>query len=520
MAKYEIDYSEEVSDGDDGFVYLNHPALNAGEKAAQEAQKLHPSHLARKAYEGYVEPPLSWVSKMMDWDRALTGGPIVGSALEGMYGGRAYDREEFNNAVNPGKTATFPDSSTMMERVGVKRRGLSDVIDGYAEPGQGEHWYSPEKGGLADPSIRGAGGVALDALSSPTTYLSLGSAPLIKGASNLIGPAAKYAEYLLNTYSKAATSQGSKMYAKGVRPILEAAEKSGHSGTLDELLAAGIKGSPKQISEGINRRKQELFQEMHRVISEADDAGATGNIKHASKYFRDLLDTYTNSNTNMRLTDKQRGQIENEMLSLFNEYRSKHGKHAPLSQLLQFRKDSDVSNKIGDIIGKDRGHPIENSLVMAYREGLNDEIDKNLVNYVGQSGSDAYRANNLKYHALAGSEIEDAAKKMVADKKPFIRVDLTDIPVVIGGAATGSMFNHAGEAAAGLLATKKAAEALASTRFRTQAGHSLWRSGQGKTGKVLDVVTRQAAQEGTDIDPGAWDLLKKEEEKKEKKGKK
>lgn len=75
---------------------------------------------------------------------------------------------------DPSKAPTGKD---IVKKAGVtdETHHLSDVVPGYAEPGQSQHWYQPEKKGFLDPTPAGAAGAAMDIAANPLNFIPTGT---------------------------------------------------------------------------------------------------------------------------------------------------------------------------------------------------------------------------------------------------------------------------------------------------------------------------------------------------------
>jgi hypothetical protein len=165
---------------------------------------------------------LKAAAKVLDTPRAAIGAPALAGVLELLSGKDVFRGKEWANAMNPTKYNTFPDSATLFERAGVPEGGkLSDIAPSwmYAQPGEGGT-FTPEVGGMLDPTIRGTSGFATDALTDPLTYLSMGGNQAAKA---LVKESASMAAH------KAAKSPG--MISKGIdfamTPLTRSVEGAG-----------------------------------------------------------------------------------------------------------------------------------------------------------------------------------------------------------------------------------------------------------------------------------------------------
>lgn len=182
---------------------------------------------------GRAKQGIGATAKLLDAPRAATGGPALALALKALTGKDAASMQDFGNGLNPTNLKTFPNADTMYERVGVpKGAKMSDYVPGYGEQGKSP-WYRPEKGGMLDFSVRGAGGLATDIATDPLTYVSFGAAGAAKKAAQQSA-----ARTVLEQASKEAASPVSKALsmaanktgdvvanAPGIKQIGEGSEK-------------------------------------------------------------------------------------------------------------------------------------------------------------------------------------------------------------------------------------------------------------------------------------------------------
>lgn len=131
---------------------------------------------------GVVMGTLGAAGKALDVARGAITAPMLAAFLENQTGKDVYKMKENFDAINPTNLNQFPSSDELLKRAGVPQGGkLSDIVPGYAEPGEGG-WFQPEKGGMLDFSARGTGGTATDIGIDPLTYLSMGSSAAAKKA--------------------------------------------------------------------------------------------------------------------------------------------------------------------------------------------------------------------------------------------------------------------------------------------------------------------------------------------------
>ncbi|NBO22189.1 hypothetical protein EBU94_02450, partial [bacterium] len=115
-----------------------------------------------------AQPILEPVGKVLGYPGGLVRGAIAG-AIE-----KATGRDDLVNLKDVLK-GEAPFSSEIMEKMGVKEgKSLSDVLPSlYSKTGN--EWTKLQKGGLLDPTARGAAGLATDIITDPLTYATAGT---------------------------------------------------------------------------------------------------------------------------------------------------------------------------------------------------------------------------------------------------------------------------------------------------------------------------------------------------------
>lgn len=190
-----------ASVSDEGLAHL------AGQPPADEK-------LSQKALKLGVEG-LDYVGRGLDYAGGLVrgaAGKAAGAALGKDLGVKAED-------VLKGKA---PSSAELMERAGVPKGLSASDIPAlqalYSETGKG---LPLQKGGMFDPSVRGAAGFASDVASDPLTYVSLGASAVGKGAAKLaLNPLKELAKAAgKKTYASAFKNIDSKLAKEGIDPL-------------------------------------------------------------------------------------------------------------------------------------------------------------------------------------------------------------------------------------------------------------------------------------------------------------
>lgn len=267
---------------------------------------------------------LGATAKALDVARGATTGPLEALALKMATGKDVASMKDWGNSVNPTNLNTFPSSSEMMDRAGVPSGAkLSDFAHVYGPAGK-TPWYLPEEGGMLDPTVRGAGGFALDTAIDPLTYLSLGASAAGKKAvgsaskavfeqaakqglkEKLIQLAAKPGEALAplaskiaesrvgNAVSKMATAPsramgdvGDKMYRSLILPIEHEGARYGKGDVAQTLYDAGVK-SPIGIDKKAGEAANTLGGAADKMMADSEAAGAHLDMNSAMQGAKDL----------------------------------------------------------------------------------------------------------------------------------------------------------------------------------------------------------------------------------------
>lgn len=220
----------------------------------------------------------------------LIGGAGRGSiagALEPIIGKDIVSAEEV-------KSGTVPGASELMARAGVPEMAtLSQILENrarinplfkilammYSETGEG---LALEKGGMFDPTARGAVGLAADVLTDPTTYLAapLKAAQLAK-AGTTAGKALKLGEILINPMGEAVGGIGAGFKKGGEKLYKSAFEKAdqalatryGKGSIADILKSRGFKGSAQEALEKTQEINKQLGEKIGEFRTKADLTG-------------------------------------------------------------------------------------------------------------------------------------------------------------------------------------------------------------------------------------------------------
>jgi hypothetical protein len=173
-----------------------------------------------------------------------------------------------------------PGSAEIMEKAGVPNVALSEMLPQmYSDTGEG---LALEKGGMFDPTARGAGGLVADIALDPTTYLAapLKAAQLAK-AGTTAGKALKLGEILMNPLGEAVGAAGKGLKKGGEELYKSAFEKAdralatryGKGSIADILKSSGFKGSAEEALAKTAELNQSFGTKIGNYRTAADASG-------------------------------------------------------------------------------------------------------------------------------------------------------------------------------------------------------------------------------------------------------
>lgn len=203
---------------------------------------------------------------------AVRGG--IAGAIEPIIGKDIVSAQEVASGKVPG-------ASELMARAGVPEGySLSDIVPSmYSETGEG---MALEKGGMFDPTARGAVGLAADIATDPTTYLAapLKAAQLAR-AGTMAGKALKAGEVLINPIGEAIGGIGAGLKKGGEKLYKSAFEKAdqaletryGKGSIADILKSRGFKGSAEEALTKAQQINEEAGTKIGSFREKADLTG-------------------------------------------------------------------------------------------------------------------------------------------------------------------------------------------------------------------------------------------------------
>lgn len=188
----------------------------------------------------------------------------------------------FGKAVR-GEEST-PGTAELLERGGVPELGrASDVIPGFAEPGQGGY-FQPEKGGALDITGRGLIGFGGDIAGDPLTYgtagLKTGAKALERAGRSRLGAAARVAAEPIGS---AIRGLGKGMYKTGIMPAEMHAKKFGKESLTPTLMGEGIYSAPWKgtISEQMDTLGEGYLADLEARAARSAETGVPARMSDA-----------------------------------------------------------------------------------------------------------------------------------------------------------------------------------------------------------------------------------------------
>ncbi len=241
------------------------------------------------------------VSKGVDYDSG-TVRTALGSALGPVIGKELVKPGEFSAGAHFDKN--YPTSAEMLQRAGWdKTSQLSDTPLGkeiYDDPANTgvDKWYAPNKGGMLDPTARGAVGFGLDTALAPSTWLmgpagsalkiailkrleASGGAALLKNATpeiiqTILKKAAGAPAAIMEAPSRIAKKSFNTAYEFGMGPQIEKAAARKGKDAAEAYYRQGI-SSTKNMGEAVAARREALQAETKAIYDEALAKGAKVN---------------------------------------------------------------------------------------------------------------------------------------------------------------------------------------------------------------------------------------------------
>lgn len=240
------------------------------------------------------EGPIDTIAKgalhALNYSTGILQTPItVGAPL--LAGQKEYALQNLKAAVNPLTKTPQATINEVAQMVGVPSGpNLSSAIPSiYAEPGSKHPFYQPEKGGLFDPTLRGAVATALDLGISPQAVMSLKNF-LSKSESNLSAEALKNLKkvepskvstavsYAFDPFGSIQSDTGNKLYKSNFKEVDRLASKKGLPLTSDVLMKNNVWGGNRSIEEQANELQKTLGSKVGDLTSQATELNPNYSI--------------------------------------------------------------------------------------------------------------------------------------------------------------------------------------------------------------------------------------------------
>ena len=422
----------------------------------------------------------------LDYAGGAVRGTVAGG-LEALTGKELVDYKD----VLAGKA---PTSAEVMQKLGVPEGySLSNIIPSmYSETGQGA---ALQKGGLFDPSVRGAGGLALDILTDPLTYMTGGLSTLSKfgKTGEAIKSAIKSApvQAALTPVGTMAGKRAPKLYKKAFETVdvnLKPLNKP--YSVADILSKEKFRGNMAEAADRIAEINKAVGTEQGDILKRAAEKGATVDL---TKEFEPALQ-YAQEIKNLPTPEaaKLAQEIEDRVMYAWE----KTGGSMPVDEANKLK--SFINDRIKDAgfaAGEEAGLSVQAKKAIA--GDLSEGVKKAVSSTDEELGKQLVAKN--KMYASTSNQVQDElfkqAKTVKERREGLLGTGLTTVDLMLAG-----MGAQTGQWAP--LAVKKAGEAAMSTKGRTSraAFGKLLEEQKG----IIDPVLRQAL----------WvDMLKQGEQK-------
>lgn len=246
-----------------------------------------------KEEPSFIESALTKAARALDYPAGLARTAVaqVADPLVDVLPGEERElvtKEDWQKALQ----GQAPTGAEFLERARVPAGGqLSDILPSlYSPTGEG---LPLKKGGLFDPTPRGAAGLALDIGTDPLTYATAGLAAAGKTAK--LGKMGKAARAAVTPVSTGLTKAGTKIYKSGLKKVDKIAAKYGKVPPSDILLREGVAGSSTHIANEADRLMAELGKKRDGLLREASREGAIVDLDRAMRPAQARIDKMARS---------------------------------------------------------------------------------------------------------------------------------------------------------------------------------------------------------------------------------
>lgn len=360
----------------------------------------------------------------------------------------------------------------ILNRAGVSKGGsLSDVIPGaYSETG--DEWLKLQKGGWADPSARGAGGLALEMATDPLTLASFGTAGVAKAAMKAGRPLTN-AEKLLQVTTRpigyGLEEAGKKRYSSALRGVDESLKSAGKPPVSSVFLQNEMPiGSMQTLRKKSEEFAKKAGQTIGNIESQATEKGATVNMLPAMNDSIELA-------SEMRKSPHPNVQAAGQKLDDITQSYLEKGEKVPLDKAREWASEANKLASEQAFNPMTAGNvPFASQSNREIGQGLKGEVYKSIENTTPELKS-PYDLANQQYSSLASKDAKrefKSAAKAERKKNGITQVDLA----LTGATAINPHF-------LGVLGAKTGARLGNSAIGRTATGRGLYEL--GNKGDVL-----------------------------------
>lgn len=417
---------------------------------------------------------LDYAGRGLDYAGGMVRGGIAGG-LEAATGKELVRAED----VMAGRA---PSSAEILQKLEIPEGySLSEIVPGmYSETG--DELLKFQKGGMLDPTVRGAAGLALDVATDPLTYPTMGLSALGK-----VGRAIKAG---LTPVGTLAGKRSQQLYKKAFETVDTNLKPLGKPYKIADILSREkFTGNMMEAADRVKQINDASGQNIGAILKEAASKGASVDLMKefdpALKYAQELRGMATPE------AAKLAQEIDERIMYAWE----KTGGKIPVDEA------NNLKSFINDRI-KESGFAAgdEAALSTQARKAIAGDLSGGIKRAVNKADPKLSKSlsEEFKVYSSTSDKVQDEifkqAKTVKERREGFLGTGLTAVDLMLAG-----MGAQTGQWAP--LAVKKAGEAAMSTKGRTT------RAALGKTveenKRIIDPVLRQ----------GLWiDMMKKNEE--------
>lgn len=196
----------------------------------------------------------------------------------------------------------------ILKRGGVLQgKSLSDVVPSMYSP-TGDEWLKWQKGGWADPTKRGAEGLALEIATDPLSMGGLAARGVAKGAAaagRALTPAEKLVQYGARPVGAGLEDLGKTLYKSGFKKVDQVADQFNKIPASEVLFNEGITGTNKAVAKKSNALIDNLRRQQSQILAEVDKKVPAANVDEALKPLRERIAAYEASKDPVKMEAAQ-----------------------------------------------------------------------------------------------------------------------------------------------------------------------------------------------------------------------